>query len=148
MTPRLLIIGCGDVGLRVLRALAGRWRVFALTSTPARAAALRAAGAVPLVGNLDDAATLARLAGLADLVLHLAPPARDGATDARTRRLLAALARRPPQALVYARTTGVSGDCQGDFIDERATAGDELRPAPRRWDRSIGCRSCAIRTSK
>jgi nucleoside-diphosphate-sugar epimerase len=133
MTPRLLIIGCGDVGLRVLRALAGRWRVFALTSTPARAAALRAAGAVPLVGNLDDAATLARLAGLADLVLHLAPPARDGATDARTRRLLAALARRPPQALVYASTTGVYGDCQGDFIDETRA----LNPATDRAARRV-----------
>ena len=39
MTPRLLIIGCGDVGLRVLKLLSGRWRVYALTSTPARAAA-------------------------------------------------------------------------------------------------------------
>jgi nucleoside-diphosphate-sugar epimerase len=134
MTPRLLIIGCGDVGLRVLRALAGRWRVFALTSTPARAAALRAAGAVPLVGNLDDAATLARLAGLADLVLHLAPPARDGATDARTRRLLAALARRPPQALVYASTTGVYGDCQGDFIDETRALNPATDRAARRVD--------------
>jgi nucleoside-diphosphate-sugar epimerase len=134
MTPRLLIIGCGDVGLRVLRALAGRWRVFALTSTPARAAALRAAGAVPLVGNLDDAATLARLAGLADLVLHLAPPARDGATDARTRRLLAALARRRPQALVYASTTGVYGDCQGDFIDETRALNPATDRAARRVD--------------
>jgi nucleoside-diphosphate-sugar epimerase len=129
-----LIIGCGDVGLRVLRALAGRWRVFALTSTPARAAALRAAGAVPLVGNLDDAATLARLAGLADLVLHLAPPARDGATDARTRRLLAALARRRPQALVYASTTGVYGDCQGDFIDETRALNPATDRAARRVD--------------
>jgi nucleoside-diphosphate-sugar epimerase len=134
MTPRLLIIGCGDVGLRVLKQLAGRWRVFALTSTPARAAALRAAGAVPLVGNLDDAATLARLAGLADRVLHLAPPARDGAVDSRTRGLLAALARRPPRALVYASTTGVYGDCQGDFIDETRALNPATDRAARRVD--------------
>ncbi|PTT80333.1 NAD(P)-dependent oxidoreductase [Pelomonas sp. HMWF004] len=118
MTPRLLIIGCGDVGLRVLKLLAGRWQVFALTSSPERAAALRAAGAVPLLGNLDEPATLARLAGLADWVLHLAPPALHGATDERTRHLLAALARRPPSALVYASTTGVYGDCAGAFVDE------------------------------
>jgi nucleoside-diphosphate-sugar epimerase len=134
MTPRLLIIGCGDVGLRVLKQLAGRWRVFALTSTPARAAALRAAGAVPLVGNLDDAATLARLAGMADRVLHLAPPARDGAADSRTRCLLAALARRPPRALVYASTTGVYGDCQGDFIDETRALNPATDRAARRVD--------------
>jgi nucleoside-diphosphate-sugar epimerase len=134
LTPRLLIIGCGDVGLRVLKLLAGRWRVFALTSSPERAGGLRLAGALPLLGNLDDAKTLARLAGLADLVLHLAPPARDGATDQRTRHLLAALARRPPAAVVYASTTGVYGDCNGDFIDETRALKPVTDRAMRRVD--------------
>lgn len=134
MTPRLLIIGCGDVGLRVLKLLAGRWRVFALTSSPSRSAQLRAADAMPLVGNLDEPATLARLAGLADLVLHLAPPARDGATDERTRHLLVALARKAPAALVYASTTGVYGDCRGDFIDETRALNPGTDRAARRVD--------------
>ena len=134
MTPRLLNIGCGDVGLRVLKLLAGRWRVLALTSSPARAAELRAAGAVPLVGNLDEPATLARLAGLADRVLHLAPPAREGETDLRTRHLLAALARRPPAVLVYASTTGVYGDCGGAFIDETRPLNAATDRARRRVD--------------
>ncbi len=134
MTPRLLIIGCGDVGLRVLKLLAGRWRVFALTSSPARALELRQAGAVPLVGNLDDGATLARLAGLADRVLHLAPPAREGDTDERTRHLLAALARKAPTALVYASTTGVYGDCGGALIDETRALNPATDRAARRVD--------------
>lgn len=134
MKPRLLIIGCGDVGLRVLQVLAGRWRVLALTSSPQRAAALRAAGAVPLVGNLDEPATLARLAGLADRVLHLAPPGRDGEVDTRTRHLLAALARRPPAALVYASTTGVYGDCGGAWIDEARAPNPATDRARRRVD--------------
>ena len=70
--PALLIVGCGDVGLRVLKRLHGRWHVLALTSSPARREPLRQAGALPLLGNLDDAATLGRLGGLADTVLHLA----------------------------------------------------------------------------
>lgn len=134
MTPRLLIIGCGDIGLRVLKLLAGRWRVFALTSSASRAGALRAAGAVPLLGNLDDAATLGRLAGLADFVLHLAPPAREGEADARTRHLLAALARRPPATLVYASTTGVYGDCGGALIDETRVLNPATDRARRRVD--------------
>lgn len=134
MTSRLLIIGCGDVGLRVLRQLAGRWRVFALTSSPARAAALRAAGAVPLLGNLDDPATLARLAGLADRVLHLAPPAPEGRTDARTRALLGALGRKPPAVLVYASTTGIYGDCGGALIDETRAPNPGTDRARRRVD--------------
>ncbi len=134
MKSRLLIIGCGDVGLRVLKLLAGRWQVMALTSQPARAAELRAAGALPLIGNLDDGATLGRLAGLAHRVLHLAPPALRGATDERTRRLLASLARRPPEALVYASTTGVYGDCGGDMVDEVRALSPGTERACRRVD--------------
>ncbi|WP_313563137.1 NAD-binding protein, partial [Diaphorobacter nitroreducens] len=72
---RVLIIGCGDVGLRVVRSLngpqggSGRPRVLALTSSPTRVPQLRGAGVTPLLGNLDDAATLARLAGVATRVL-------------------------------------------------------------------------------
>ncbi|MEO6277083.1 SDR family oxidoreductase [Roseateles sp.] len=145
MTPRLLIIGCGDVGLRVLKALSGRWRVFALTSNPARAAALRAAGAVPLLGNLDGPATLRRLAGLAELVLHLAPPARDGVIDQRTRNLLAALALKPPRVLVYASTTGVYGDCGGAFIDETRALNPASDRARRRVDAEAQLRAFARR---
>ena len=133
--PTLLIVGCGDVGLRVLRLLHGRWRVVALTSSPARVEALRAAGAVPLVGNLDHAATLARLAGLADAVLHLAPPQATGATDERTRQLLQALARQGRvRRIVYASTTGVYGDCAGARFDETRAVNPATDRARRRVD--------------
>jgi len=133
--PVLLIVGCGDVGLRVVRLLAGRWRVLALTSTVARAPELRAAGAVPLVGNLDEPATLGRLAGLADAVLHLAPPARDGDTDERTRHLLHALARQGRvRRLVYGSTTGVYGDAGGTRFDETRAVNPATDRARRRVD--------------
>jgi nucleoside-diphosphate-sugar epimerase len=117
--PTVLIVGCGDVGLRVLRRLRGRCRVLALTSSPDRVAELRAAGAVPLVGDLDEPATLGRLGALADAVLHLAPPPARGATDRRTAALLSALARGGRvRRLVYASTTGVYGDAGGAWRDE------------------------------
>ncbi len=90
---RILIVGCGDVGLRAARRLRGRARVYGLTRSPERAAALRAAGVVPVIGDLDDRASLARLTGLADAVLHFAPPPAEGNADPRTQRLIAALAR-------------------------------------------------------
>jgi nucleoside-diphosphate-sugar epimerase len=133
--PVLLIVGCGDVGLRVLRLLVPRWRVIALTSTPARAPLLRAAGARVLLGDLDAPATLARLGGLADAVLHLAPPPGDGARDKRTAALLAALARRGRTApLVYASTTGVYGDAGGQRFDETRTIAPATARAARRAD--------------
>ena len=133
--PVLLIVGCGDVGVRVLRLLSGRYRLLALTSTPARAEALRAAGAVPLIGNLDDPATLARLAGLADAVLHLAPPPLQGTTDPRSRNLIDALARKGRvRCLVYGSTSGVYGDCGGARFDETRVVNPGTDRARRRVD--------------
>jgi len=131
----VLIVGCGDVGLRVVRLLRAHWRVLALTSSPERSCALRAAGAVPLVGDLDVPHTLARLAGLADAVLHLAPPPLQGDTDPRTRRLLQALARKSRvRRIVYASTTGVYGDCAGARFDETRTPRPATDRARRRAD--------------
>ncbi|MBY0467897.1 MAG: SDR family oxidoreductase [Burkholderiaceae bacterium] len=131
----MLIVGCGDVGLRVVRRLKGRYRLLALTSTPSRAEALRAAGVVPLIGNLDDPATLSRLAGLADAVLHLAPPPLQGTTDPRTRHLLDALARKGRvRCLVYGSTSGVYGDCGGAHFDETRGVSPGTDRARRRVD--------------
>lgn len=133
--PVLLIVGCGDVGLRVAKLLRGRWRLLALTSSPERAAALRAAGIVPLVGNLDAPQTLARLAALADAVLHLAPPPNAGRTDPRTAHLVQALVRRHRvRRLVYGSTTGVYGDCGGARFDETRSVAPATDRAWRRVD--------------
>lgn len=135
---RVLIVGCGDVGLRAARAMP-TVRVLALTSSPDRCAALRAQGIVPLVGNLDEPATLRRLAGLGHRVLHLAPPPNDRPNplqqDPRTRALTQALARRGrPAALVYGSTSGVYGDCAGAQIDETQTVRPGTARAMRRVD--------------
>jgi nucleoside-diphosphate-sugar epimerase len=131
----VLIVGCGDVGLRVLKLLQPRWRVLALTSTPARLPLLRALGAVPLPGNLDAPATLRRLGGLADAVLHLAPPPGQGDSDTRTRALLQALSRGGRvRRLVYASTSGVYGDCAGARFDETRAVNPTTARARRRVD--------------
>lgn len=132
--PRLLIVGCGDIGMRCLPLLRGRWRVAALSSSPQRFAALRAAGATPILGNLDDAASLKRLRGWADAVLHLAPPQAVGRTDLRTRNLLNTLAASSPGRIVYASTTGVYGDCGGAFFDETRPVAPATDRARRRVD--------------
>ena len=133
---KILIVGSGDVARRILPRLAGRFRVFALLRDATRAAAWRAGGATPVIADLDDRASLARIAGLADLVLHLAPPPGDGTTDRRTRNLLAALGRGKslPRRLVYVGTTGVYGDCGGARIDETRRLNPTNARAVRRVD--------------
>lgn len=153
--PTLLIVGCGDVGLRVLRALGARWRVLVLTSSPQRVPALRAAGAIPLVGDLDDPSTLGRLGALADRVLHLAPPPGQGDADPRTAALVRALWRGGrTRRLVYGSTSGVYGDCAGARIDETRAVAPATARARRRVDaearlrhygRAAGCRVTVLR---
>jgi nucleoside-diphosphate-sugar epimerase len=135
---RVLIVGCGDVGLRVARVLAGKVRLLALTSSLDRTTMLRSRGITPLKGDLDRPATLIRLAGLATRVVHLAPPGEGGAQqwwrDLRTTALLRVLHRRiPPRSMTYGSTSGVYGDCGGERVAETRT----LRPlTPRAWRRA------------
>lgn len=109
--------------MRIAPLLQGHYRLFGLVRNSARYAGLRAAGIMPLPGDLDNRASLARIARLADIVLHFAPPAsaphRGLAVDLRTRNLLAALSRSaPPERLIYISTSGVYGDCGGARINE------------------------------
>jgi nucleoside-diphosphate-sugar epimerase len=133
----VLIVGCGDVGQRIVPWLKGRVQVLALTSSADRVPLLRTSGVVPLLGNLDRPGTLGRLAGLAHRVIHLAPPpgGAEGAVDARTRALLLALRLRSrPEVLVYGSTSGVYGDCAGDWVAETRTLAPITARAARRVD--------------
>ena len=138
----MLVVGCGDVGLRVAQALgsgSGGARLLALTSSPDRTPTLRRHGLTPLLGNLDVPASLRRLSGIATRVVHLAPPPGEGQVqwwrDPRTQALLRALRlRTAPTSLVYGSTSGVYGDCAGDLVNEvRATRASTPR-AQRRVD--------------
>jgi nucleoside-diphosphate-sugar epimerase len=131
----ILIVGCGDVAGRALPWLTRRFRVMALVRRPETAAALRARGVTPIIGDLDSLASLRRLAGIADVVLHSAPPPDRGDDDPRTKRLLAALGRGESLArrLVYISTSGVYGDCGGEVVPETRPA----RPATPRARRRV-----------
>ena len=135
----MLIVGCGDVGLRAAALLPRRVRVLALTSSPERVPLLRQRGITPILGNLDRRGTLARLSGLADHVVHLAPPSSEDPErwwqDRRTQSLLAALRlRTAPRTLVYASTSGVYGDCAGAQVAEWRPATPQTPRAQRRVD--------------
>jgi len=138
----LLIIGCGDVARRALPELQRRYRVMALVRSPDPALD---AGVEQIVGDLDDAASLVPLAGRAGRIVHLAPPAGSGALDTRTRSLLAALAPRGrgamlPRRFVYLSTSGVYGDCSGEWVDESRPPRPQTERALRRLDaeRALG----------
>lgn len=142
---RLLIVGCGDVGQRVLRQAPAGVQISVLARQPERLAPWRAQGVSLLQGDLDQPASLRRLAAF-DAVMHLAPPNADGRRDRRTRALIAALDRHaPPRRFVYVSTTGVYGDCEGRLIDETAPAAAQTARALRRVDAESALRAWARR---
>ncbi len=125
MKNTLLIIGCGDIALRAAPLLQTHYRILGLCRNLKNAHQLRAQGITPIYGDLDHPSSLDRLAGIAQSVLHLAPPPNQGIGDTRTTHLLSALTRRSkthknilPQRLVYISTSGVYGNCHGALIDE------------------------------
>ena len=140
---RVLIVGCGDVGQRMAQLMqhpAGVShsrgpRVLALTSSPDKAQSLRKRGILPVVGNLDDVRSLRRLRGIANYVVHMAPPAAQGSADVRTAHLVQVLRQgRLPRSMVYGSTTGVYGDCGGAWVDETKEVNPSTDRARRRVD--------------
>ncbi len=132
---RVLIVGCGDVGMRMAGQLRNRVRLLALTSSSGRAGELRSKGITPLLGNLDKKASLMRLAGIATRVVHLAPPPSEGWVDSRTHALLCALRmRQKPVCVVYGSTSGVYGNCDGDWVTETRPVNANTPRAHRRVD--------------
>ena len=153
---RLLIVGCGDVALRAIPLLRHRYRIYALARNPATGEKLRAHGVLPVSGDLDERASLRRIAGIADAVLHFAPPSsappltrggREGLFgDTRTLHLLAALSLgKLPQRLVYISTSGVYGDCGGAIVSETRPLNPQTARAQRRADAERQIRNWAKR---
>lgn len=142
----LLIAGMGDIGRRIAAAHPDV-RILGIARSAESAALAREAGASPVTADLDQRASLARIAGLSPWVLHLAPPPTDSEGDPRTRHLLAALARRGslPRRLIYISTSGVYGNCDGERVFEhRPTAAKNSR-AKRRVDAERRLRLFAAR---
>ncbi len=154
---RLLIIGCGDVALRTIPLLRGHYRLYALIRNPEHCGKLRELGVTPVMGDLDSRASLARITGLADVALHFAPPlatpplirgGREGfAFDTRTHHLLAALsAGTLPKQLIYISTSGVYGDCAGNYVSETTSLNPQSNRAKLRVDAEKQIRAWAKRT--
>ena len=138
--------------MRVVRALRNRFQLTVLSASGSRAAELHEHGVRVIKGDLDRPSSLRRLAGLAQRVLHLAPPPADAWVDPRTRALARALRlRAPPNVLVYGSTSGVYGDCGGDLVSETRAVHADTPRARRRIDaertvRFLGLAS-GVRTS-
>jgi nucleoside-diphosphate-sugar epimerase len=138
---KILVIGAGDIGRRVIALTRAKHEITAATSTPAHRAPLKHLGASAVPADLDRPGSLKRLPRDWGLLLHCAPPPARGRRDTRTRNLLRAQAARslsraphPTRVVVYLSTSGVYGDCGGARITESRPLDPQNARAVRRAD--------------
>lgn len=143
----VFIVGCGDVGARVARIERGQGAsVCALARSEATVARLRAEGIVPVTGDLDRPPSLRELPTRGAGVYYFAPPPAKGVHDPRMRALLEAMAPdRGPRRIVYISTTGVYGDCAGDWLTESRPPRPSVDRARRRLDAEEALRAYGAR---
>jgi nucleoside-diphosphate-sugar epimerase len=135
MTTQSVIIGCGYLGTKVaLHYLEKGGSVTGVVRTASSAEALEAEGISAQTRDLDQAATMPlELRGVE--LFYFAPPPRTGVEDTRVKQLLEGLSTtNSPRRIVYLSTTGVYGDCGGEWVDEARPAHPVVDRARRRWD--------------
>lgn len=142
--PRILLLGCGDIGMRLISLIYKRFRIIGVIRNIERCNELRISGAIPIIADLDQPSTLIRLASMARIVIHLIPPQSVGERDYRTRNLVTILPKRI--ILIYISTTGVYGNCNGAIFDETRRVKPENQRAKRRVDAEHVLRNWARRS--
>jgi len=116
----VLVIGCGDVGRRVaIGEHATGVPVTALVRSELSAARLEALGLCVVHGDLDKPETLNGLPTREALVYYFAPPSPSGTIDLRLCNFLSRItAETLPARVVLISTSGVYGDCSGEWVTE------------------------------
>lgn len=121
MKKHVFIVGCGYIGRRVaiLEQEKGK-QVSALTHSEQGAKELETLGIGVVRGDLDDAASLLDLPLKDSLVYYFAPPPSSGKTDPRLKAFLSkAKPFEMPARIVLLSTTGLYGDCRGEWVTEK-----------------------------
>lgn len=125
---RILIVGCGYVGLPLGRALrqAGH-DVSGLRRDSSAAPVLQEAGIEPIAADITDLASLQRLPAPFDWVVNCAASGGGGVEGYRrvylegNRNLLRWLEPYPPQRFIYTSSTSVYGQNDGAWVNEEST---------------------------
>ncbi len=84
--------------------------------------------------DLDQAERLKNLQVEGKIIYYCAPPPIQGNHDPRLQNFLSAIQGQRPKRLILISTTGVYGNCDGEWIDEQRPANPQVDRAYRRWD--------------
>ncbi len=129
-----LLLGCGDIGLRIATKLDQTETRYGLIRRAEQIDTLKQYGIEPILWDLDQPAPLCLPAELNDgsvRVFYSIPPDRNSLTDNRIARAIAAF-KTPPANWVYLSTSGVYGDRQGNWVTETSEVSPLTDRAKRR----------------
>lgn len=130
----VVIVGCGDIGERVaqLERAAGR-PVRGLARSALSVERMRRSGIVPVSIDLDDPASLRQLVVKDALIYYFAPPPGEGISDPRMINFVSIMEpSNLPVRVVLISTTGVYGDCAGEWVTEERLPNPQTDRARRR----------------
>lgn len=148
---KVLLLGAGDIGRRIIARITPGFAVTAVTSQAANRSPLKRLGATAVSADLDRPRSLVRLPSDWQILIHCAPPPARGSRDSRTRNLLRSVALRHPErakiltrVMVYLSTSGVYGDCGGAVVSEARP----LRPGNARARRRVDAERQLVRVAR
>lgn len=124
---RVLIIGCGYVGLPLGKALAEQGHeVFGMRRTEENKQAMKDAGITPIIADLTMPGLLPMLPGPFDWVINLVSSDKGGPDQYRqvflegTKALISWMRESPPKKFIYTSSTSVYGQTDGGPVKETA----------------------------
>jgi len=132
----VLIIGCGDIGLRVAKIWKNAAKtVFAMARSEESMDIFRQQHLHTCQADLDDTHTLKSLPTRQALIYYFAPPPAKGHIDTRMANFIASIEKEGlPAHLVYISTSGVYGDQAGELINEDTPVNPSVDRAKRRYN--------------
>ncbi len=125
----VVVAGCGYTGLKLVKALNGQAnRIISISRTTV----IDIPGIESVNIDLDSASSNRLDIGKDSRVCYLIPPATEGDPESRFRVFVEQVLSEVPRRVLLISTTGVYGDCQGEWVDEQRPINPQTARAKRR----------------
>ena len=134
-----VILGCGDIGRRVIKELLSQGHnntdIIGLVNSIESTERCAELGVIGLRFDLDNLNRNLSFCSISQ-VYYMIPPQKDGSTDQRTNVLLNHFteAEIKPEKVILISTTGVYGDCDGNWVTEKSDTNPQTGRGKRRLD--------------
>lgn len=133
---KTVIVGCGSVGRRIARlCIENAQEVVAISQTESSQKQNAELGANAICMDFDQPLHQANKLFDSAQLYYLVPPQKQGVTDLRSQQFLSWLGNQLlPQKVVLISTTGVYGDCNGEWVTEKTSINPQTERGQRRAD--------------